>query len=305
MPLKSIGRHDPQDPHHQAQPLAQRGSHGAHLAARGFELEWRYPFDGDALPDSADHLAGLVVLGGGYPVPEADRYPFLRDEMRFIGRCLKADRPVLGICLGPSCWRTSSAPPSARIPKGTTNSATTNSFPPPAAAPSISDGLHVVQSHYHEFALPAGATLLAKSALYAHQAFRYGRSAYGLQFHAEVTPAIFRRWQADHAPRYTGKPGVQPKDEQDRATAQHEPAQHTWFTGFLDRLFGQRSSDDIRSRPAVPRHGWILVTLRKRSTSETIDISERALSRHLHCNLPDPPFRLVERTCNAREGIRP
>ncbi|MGH6927703.1 MAG: type 1 glutamine amidotransferase, partial [Dongiaceae bacterium] len=71
--------------------------------------------------------------------------------------------------------------------------------PTAAGRAEIPDGLHVVQSHYHEFALPAGATLLATSALYTHQAFRHGRAAYGLQFHAEVTPAIFRRWQTDHA----------------------------------------------------------------------------------------------------------
>ena len=98
-----------------------------------------------------------------------------------------------------------------------------------------------------------GATLLARSALYAHQAFRYGRSTYGLQFHAEVTPAIFRRWQTDHAPRYTGKPGVQHKDEQDRSIECHDPAQHAWFTGFLDRLFGEGDAEwDSHKRLAEP-----------------------------------------------------
>jgi GMP synthase (glutamine-hydrolysing) len=217
-----------------------------HLAARGLDLEWRYPFAGEALPDGTGHLAGLVVLGGAYPVPEADRYPFLREEMRFIGRCLKADRPVLGICLGAQLLAHELGAAVGPHPDGHHEFGYYELFPTAAGRAEIPDGLHVVQSHYHEFALPAGATLLAKSALYAHQAFRHGRTAYGLQFHAEVTPAIFRRWQADHAPRYAGKPGVQPKAEQDRAVARHDPAQHAWFTGFLDRLFGERSSDDIR-----------------------------------------------------------
>src|SRR5208282_3801444 len=43
--------------------------------------------------------------------------------------------------------------------------------------------------HWHGdiFELPRGATLLASSALTAHQAFRYGKNAYGLLFHLEVT----------------------------------------------------------------------------------------------------------------------
>ena len=59
-----------------------------HLAARGVDLEWRRPFAGEPLPPDVDGLAGLIVHGGAQPVPETDRYPFLRDEMRFMGRCL-------------------------------------------------------------------------------------------------------------------------------------------------------------------------------------------------------------------------
>ena len=93
--------------------------------------------------------------------------------------------------------------------------------------------------------LPAGVTVLrtvvaplvASSALFAHQAFQYGATTFGFQFHAEVTPAGFRRWQqSDWA--YYGKPGAQTRAQQDAAMARHDPAQHQWFMGFLDRLFG-------------------------------------------------------------------
>jgi GMP synthase (glutamine-hydrolysing) len=223
-----------------------------HLAARGFDLEWRYPFAGEALPDSAGEIAGLVVLGGGYPVPEADRYPFLRDEMRFIGRCLKADRPVLGICLGAQLLAHELGAAVGPHPDGHHEFGYYELFPTAAGRAEIPDGLHVVQSHYHEFALPAGATLLAKSALYAHQAFRYGRLTYGFQFHAEVTPAIFRRWQTDHAPRYDGKPGVQPRDEQDRSIALHDPPSTPGSRGFSTGCLGVRrwlKQSELQSPP--------------------------------------------------------
>ena len=47
------------------------------------------------------------------------------------------------------------------------------------------------QWHGETFDLPAGATLLASSAAYSMQAFRWQDKAYGIQFHLEVsTPAV-------------------------------------------------------------------------------------------------------------------
>jgi GMP synthase (glutamine-hydrolysing) len=66
---------------------------------------------------------------------------------------------------------------------------------------------------------------------------RYGATTFGFQFHAEVTPAGFRRWQSRDRAAFD-KPGAQTRDEQDRLGPQHDLAQHNWFMGFLDRLFG-------------------------------------------------------------------
>ena len=66
---------------------------------------------------------------------------------------------------------------------------------------------------------------------------RYGERAYAFQFHAEVTRPGFRRWQ-EKLDIHHGKPGAQTREEQDRLGAEHDQAQHAWFMGFLDRLFG-------------------------------------------------------------------
>jgi len=171
-------------------------------------------------------------------VPEADRYPFLRDEMRFMGGCLQAEVPVLGICLGAQLLAHELGAPVGPHPQGYHEFGYYEIFPTEAGRGEIPAGLHVTQSHYHQFGLPTGAMLLARSELYPHQAFRYGRNAYGFQFHAEVTRAIFRRWQDTHGQQFMGKPGVAAKEQQDRDTLAYDDAQHDWFTGFLDRLFG-------------------------------------------------------------------
>jgi GMP synthase-like glutamine amidotransferase len=52
-----------------------------------------------------------------------------------------------------------------------------------------------LQWHGDTFDLPDGATLLASSPAYRNQAFSY-RSAYGLQFHLEVSPQLATEWGA-------------------------------------------------------------------------------------------------------------
>ena len=221
-----------------------------HLAARGFDLTWCSPYAGEPLPASPDGLAGLVVHGGAQPVPETDRYPFLRDEMRFMGRCLKADVPVLGICLGAQLLAHELGAPVGPHPEGYHEFGYYELFPTAAGRADIPTGLRVTQSHFHGFGLPAGAALLARSALYPHQAFRYGRAAYGFQFHAEVTQDIFRRWQDTHGVSFMGKPGVAAKEQQDRDAVAYDAVQHEWFTGFLDRLFGPQRAAASAERSA-------------------------------------------------------
>ena len=54
-----------------------------------------------------------------------------------------------------------------------------------------------MQSHYHGFDLPRGARLLAASEAYPHQAFSWGKSAFGFQFHPEATPEVIAGWHAE------------------------------------------------------------------------------------------------------------
>ncbi len=53
--------------------------------------------------------------------------------------------------------------------------------------------------HWHGdvFELPAGAVSLASSELTAHQAYRYGPSAYGLLFHLEMTAPMIGAMAAE------------------------------------------------------------------------------------------------------------
>jgi GMP synthase (glutamine-hydrolysing) len=140
-------------------------------------------------------FAGLVVLGGPMNVDEIERYPFLADEVQWIGQAISARVPVLGICLGAQLLAKASG---ARVYPNSIKEIGWYQIDWTGEADGIFDGCEtsscVFQWHGDTFNLPPGATLLATSPQCRNQAFRVGKSAYGLQFHIEVTDAIIAEW---------------------------------------------------------------------------------------------------------------
>ena len=72
---------------------------GEAFQTAGVEMRRVRANEGAALP-SADEAAAIVVLGGMQGAYEADRYPYLDDEMGLIREAASANVPTLGICLG-------------------------------------------------------------------------------------------------------------------------------------------------------------------------------------------------------------
>jgi len=58
----------------------------------------------------------------------------------------------------------------------------------------LDDEFPALQWHGDTFGIPAGAVHLARSAAYPNQAFRFGDTAYAVQFHVEVTGAMLAEW---------------------------------------------------------------------------------------------------------------
>lgn len=163
----------------------------------GAEIPYRYirPFAGNPVPPDIGDSAGLIVMGGPMGVYEKDSYPFLIEEMRLIEKTLHAEKPVLGICLGSQLLAAALGAPVAKSERKEIGW-----FPVSLSGSCSNDplwsgiGSPFVAYHWHGdiFDLPNGAVSLASSAITEHQAFRYGRNAYGFLFHMEVTPTIIR-----------------------------------------------------------------------------------------------------------------
>jgi GMP synthase (glutamine-hydrolysing) len=143
---------------------------------------------------------GLVVMGG--PQSANDPLPGIRAELKWIEQALAAKIPILGICLGAQLLAKALG---ARIYK---NGAPEIGWEPvffteTSAADPVFGGLPSPTTFFHwhgeTFDLPGGAEWLAYSEKCRHQAFRWGRTAYGIQFHPEITPEMIVDWSSQPA----------------------------------------------------------------------------------------------------------
>ncbi|MCB1367574.1 MAG: glutamine amidotransferase [Rhodobacteraceae bacterium] len=222
---------------HQIPEMDDRASN--HLAGLGYRLDWKVPCKGDSLGPVTPDTAGTIVYGGKYCITDIPEMPFLQDEIRWLKACIAAKLPVLGICQGAQMIAHILGAEVGPHPDGWHEFGYYPVTPTAEGRDFLPETLHMTQAHFHQFQIPDGAVHLAGSALFGNQAFRWGEHVYGLQFHPEVTPEGFRRWQdADWQAGVYAKPGVQPRAEQDRSCASHDGAMDRWFRGFLDDLFG-------------------------------------------------------------------
>ena len=147
-----------------------------------------------------EHLAGLIVMGGPMNVDQTDRWPMLLDEVRWLTQALNEGLPVLGICLGGQLLaKTLGAKvyPGPRKEIGWYEVEMTAEAAGDPLLGSFDLAVTVFQWHGDMFDLPREAVHLARGADVSHQAFRYGKSAYGLQFHLKVTEAMLANWLAN------------------------------------------------------------------------------------------------------------
>ncbi|GMU42606.1 MAG: type 1 glutamine amidotransferase [Xanthomonadales bacterium] len=183
--------------HVAAEPL---GTLDPLIRVRGHRVRFvNFERDPDAQPEVAKYR-GLVVLGGPMNVEDRVHRAHLVTELKAIERALELGRPVFGICLGAQLLAHVLGAPVRRHTQPEIGWYELHSTEPGRADPvfaALGECSPVFQWHSYTFDLPIGAVQLARTASCEQQAFRYGESAYGVQFHPEVDAALIRRWLAN------------------------------------------------------------------------------------------------------------
>ncbi|MCY3811437.1 MAG: glutamine amidotransferase [Gammaproteobacteria bacterium] len=153
------------------------------------------PSDGVAAARDAEVL---IVMGGPISVNDADRFPFLRDEIEAIRHRIDGRLPTLGICLGAQLIARAMAARIVPMVAPEIGWQSLDLTTRAQAGPLRHLTTPVLHWHGETFDLPPGAEGLASTAACPNQAFAAADHTLALQFHIEVSAAHLEHWLVGH-----------------------------------------------------------------------------------------------------------
>lgn len=151
-------------------------------------------FEGDELPDPRE-FSGIIVTGSAAMV--SHRESWSEKTAEWLAPAVHAGQPILGVCYGHQLLAHALGGVVGPNPQGRqigtreiqlTVAAMTDALMCP-----LPPSIHVQTTHVESVhQLPPGAITLATSPQDPNHAFRYGKRAWGVQFHPEFGAAIMR-----------------------------------------------------------------------------------------------------------------
>jgi GMP synthase (glutamine-hydrolysing) len=223
--------------HHLAQPFL--GLAEQPLRAAGLELDERDLGAGDPLPDLGS-LGGLVSFGGAQSATTPDAA--LNAEIALLRAAVEEEVPVLGICLGGQLLAAALGAEVRRSPRRTV---AWHALEPLAPDDPLFRGpVHGLHWNEDVFDLPPGAVELLGPRREGVEAFRFGTSAWGVQFHPEVDAPTLERWYATYG-GWLAEAGVSEEEAraQDRVHLPAQEAQAEGLFGAFARIVRERLAD--------------------------------------------------------------
>jgi GMP synthase (glutamine-hydrolysing) len=172
------------------------GVFGDVVQERGHELEeWSLAW-GTPLPRPLDAYGAVLVFGGAMHADQEGHHPWLREENFFLERLLDLHIPAFGICLGAQLLAKAAhadVGPAPEFEIGWPTVELTDAGTDDPVLGLLPQSFTAFQWHYYAHGIPAGAVELARNDV-CTQAFRLGDSAWGVQFHPEVTLPQIEAW---------------------------------------------------------------------------------------------------------------
>jgi GMP synthase (glutamine-hydrolysing) len=170
------------------------------VAAADADLDQWWIAEEPRPPSEVDHYDAVIAFGGAMNVDQESAHEWLAREKELLRRLLAEQRPLLGVCLGAQLVSEAAGGSPQRASQPEIGWFEVEVTPDGAADPllaGLEPAFEVFEWHSYECNPPAGAVTLARTSV-CGQAFRFGPAAWGIQFHAEVTPRIVDGWIDDY-----------------------------------------------------------------------------------------------------------
>lgn len=186
----------------QNDPTCPLGLFEGAFADAGLGIEVRRGFADDEIPADTGGFAALVVLGGEMGANDDATCPWLARVKGLIRAAARTETPFLGICLGHQLAAAALGGTVGRNPSGRaiglTPIALTDAGRTDPLLGGVPAGSCAIQWNSDVVtAVPPGAEVLALCPDGTPQAVRFGRRAWGVQFHPEASSEIFDSWLSD------------------------------------------------------------------------------------------------------------
>ena len=219
------------------QATSDPGLIGQVLQELDYVLDIRCPAIGSDLPETIDEHEGAIIFGGPMSANDEDTLPFIRTELDWLPVVLESQKPYLGVCLGAQMLAKVLGARVSPHPKEVREIGYVPILPTPEGKDFLAPVTHVYHWHREGFELPDSAVLLAKGETFTNQAFRYGKTAYGVQFHPEITRSIIDFWITKAGDQLV-LPGAQPYEAHIAGHDRYGAAVECWLRQFLQDWLG-------------------------------------------------------------------
>lgn len=166
-------------------PFEGPGRIATWAAERGHTLTRTALHDGEK-PPALDAFDLLVIMGGPMSIHEHRNHPWLPMEKSFLVEAIRAQKPILGICLGAQLLADVLGGKVFQNPVKEIGWFSVRMLDRSAPFDTFPERLMVMHWHGDTFTIPDGARCVAESEACANQAFVLGDRIVGLQFHIEL-----------------------------------------------------------------------------------------------------------------------
>jgi len=164
------------------------------LNERNIPYTWTAIDQNDTVPQSADNMSGLALLGCTYSVN--DGHAWAENEITLIKKALDADIPVLGHCFGSQLMSKAMGGNVYTMPQkeiGWHTATRRHSREADAWLGDAPEQFRILLWHHDAFTVPPGATPLYQTGFCPDQAFVYGDNIATVA-HLEVTAHLLKEW---------------------------------------------------------------------------------------------------------------